>query len=235
MNKVTFEYRNIVRLFNDISCSKSMWQVFSDCIEIYSLSISNSFDVGKAFEMREMRYAEIIKDYSKEQLVIISKIFVEIAFMIEENPFRDTLGELYMQLGMGSKESGQFFTPYVVSHTLAKEALSRDTVNKLISAKKYITILEPAVGGGANAIAACEVLKSYDIDYQAKAVFVCQDLTKITAMMCHVVLSLIGCSAVIKIGDTLTEPYTNYANERRKGAELLITPMFAKNNCFEKV
>ncbi len=91
------------------------------------------------------------------------------------------------------------------------------------------------MAGGANAIAACEVLKSYNIDYQAKAVFVCQDLTKITAMMCHVVLSLMGCSAVIKIGDTLTEPYTNYANERRKGAELLITPMFAKNNCFEKV
>lgn len=234
-NTVSPEYIKIVKLFNTLSGSKAMWQIFSDCMEIYSLSISNSVDVGEEFKKREKRYRDITKTYSKGKMEIIVKIFAEIALMIEEHPFRDTLGSLYMQLEMGNKAHGQFFTPYSVSYAMAKLALDKDTVNSSISDKGFITINEPAVGGGANVIAACEILDQYGVDYRTKAVFVCQDLARLTAMMCHIVLSLMGCSAIIKIGNTLSNPYTNYVQEKQNGSELLISPMFVLNNCYGKV
>ena len=74
-----------------------------------------------------------------------------------------------------------------------------------------------------------------DINYQNRCVIVCQDLSRLTAMMCYVVLSLLGCSAVIKVGDTLCDPFTDYQSEITKGSELWTTPMFHLNNCYFKV
>ena len=54
------------------------------------------------------------------------------------------------------------------------------------------------------------------IDWQRQAVFECQDISVITALMCYVQLSLIGAAARVVIGDTL-------AGERRIA---LSTPVF---------
>ena len=155
--------------------------------------------------------------------------------MAEENPFRDLLGDLYMQLNMGSDALGQFFTPYSVSQFMAQCSMSIDEIRSKIEQDGYVTISEPAVGGGANIIAFCEYMLKNDINYQDSCVIVCQDLSRLTAMMCYVVLSLLGCSAVIKVGDTLCDPFTDYQSELAKGSELWTTPMFHLNNCYFKV
>lgn len=50
--------------------------------------------------------------------------------------------------------------------------------------------------------------EQYDIDFQRRILFVAQDVDMIAALMCYIQLSLLGCSAVVKIGDSLTEPFT---------------------------
>lgn len=212
-----------------------MWQVFNDCIEMFALSIQNTFCFGQTFEKNENRYKDITKNYSESEIETIVKIFAEITNALKANPFQDFLGDLYMQLDMGSSALGQFFTPYTVSYAMTVSSFDEKNAKAELSQKGYISVLEPAVGGGANVIAFCEVLKNHDINYQTQCVIVCQELSKLTALMCYTALSLIGCAAVVKIGDSLSDPYTNYFAECSKGAEIWTTPMFHIQNCYKKV
>lgn len=233
--KVKSEYKELVKLFNQLSGSRSLWQVFNDCIEMFALSIQNTFCFGQTFEKNENRYKDITKNYSESEIETIVKIFAEITNALEANPFQDFLGDLYMQLDMGSSALGQFFTPYTVSYAMTVSSFDEKNARAELSQKGYISVLEPAVGGGANVIAFCEVLKNHDINYQTQCVIVCQELSKLTALMCYTALSLIGCAAVVKIGDSLSDPYTNYFAECSKGAEIWTTPMFHIQNCYKKV
>lgn len=233
--KVKSEYKELVKLFNQLSGSRSLWQVFNDCIEMFALSIQNTFCFGQTFEKNENRYKDITKNYSESEIKTIVKIFAEITNALEANPFQDFLGDLYMQLDMGSSALGQFFTPYTVSYAMAESSFDEKNAKAELSQKGYISVLEPAVGGGANVIAFCEVLKNHDINYQTQCVIVCQELSKLTALMCYTALSLIGCAAVVKIGNSLSDPYTNYFAECSKGAEIWTTPMFHIQNCYKKV
>lgn len=233
--KVKSEYKELVKLFNQLSGSRSLWQVFNDCIEMFALSIQNTFCIGQTFEKNENRYKDITKNYSESEIKTIVKIFAEITNALEANPFQDFLGDLYMQLDMGSSALGQFFTPYTVSYAMAESSFDEKNAKAELSQKGYISVLEPAVGGGANVIAFCEVLKNHDINYQTQCVIVCQELSKLTALMCYTALSLIGCAAVVKIGNSLSDPYTNYFAECSKGAEIWTTPMFHIQNCYKKV
>lgn len=209
--------------------------MFNDCIEMFALSIQNTFCFGQTFEKNENRYKDITKNYSESEIETIVKIFAEITNALEANPFQDFLGDLYMQLDMGSSALGQFFTPYTVSYAMTVSSFDEKNARAELSQKGYISVLEPAVGGGANVIAFCEVLKNHDINYQTQCVIVCQELSKLTALMCYTALSLIGCAAVVKIGDSLSDPYTNYFAECSKGAEIWTTPMFHIQNCYKKV
>lgn len=204
--KVKSEYKELVKLFNQLSGSRSLWQVFNDCMEMFALSIQNTFCFSQTFEKNENRYKDITKNYSESEIETIVKIFAEITNALEANPFQDFLGDLYMQLDMGSSALGQFFTPYTVSYAMTVSSFDEKNAKAELSQKGYISVLEPAVGGGANVIAFCEVLKNHDINYQTQCVIVCQELSKLTALMCYTALSLIGCAAVVKIGDSLSDP-----------------------------
>ena len=229
------EYKNIVNMFNLLTGSQNLWQVFNDCIKLYALSFQNIYTFGKKYEENENTYKQIINQYSDNDKSVIIKIFAELVNMANDNPFRDLLGDLYMQLNMGSEALGQFFTPYNVSYITSVCSIDINDAKKKIEEKGYITINEPSCGGGANIIAACEYLKNNGINYQTQCVFSCQDLSRLTALMCYVVLSLIGCSAVIKVGDTLCDPFTCYNSELKKSSELWTTPMFHINNCYDKI
>lgn len=230
--KVKSEYKELVDLFTKLTGARSMWQVFNDCITMFAISISNRLENNN---IREKEYLDIISNYKKSEVDVILMIFVKIIDMAEENPFRDLLGELYMQLDMGSDTLGQFFTPYTITKLMAETNVDINLTREEISKKGYITVQEPACGGGANVIAVCEVLYNHDINYQKHCIVTCQDLSRVTALMCYVVLSLLGCSAVVKVGDTLCDPYETFYKEKAKGSEIWVTPMFHLNNCYSKV
>ena len=232
---VKTEYKELVKMFQELTGSRTLWQIYNDCIEMFAISIQNVFTFGKKFDENEKEYKRISHSYSKEDLDKIAQIFAKITEMLEENPYRDLLGDLYMQLNMGSDALGQVFTPYNVSYMMSEMCCNIDEIKSEIAEKGYIEIAEPACGGGANIIALCEFLHKNDINYQTQCVIVCQDLSRIAALMCYIVLSLIGCSAVIKVGDTLCNPFTDYYSEVKKGSELWTTPMFHINNCYSKV
>ena len=229
------EYRELVGMFNELTGSRSLWQIYNDCVEMFAISIQNNFTYGKKHEANESEYKRVSSNYSRAELDKISQIFAKIIEMLEENPYSDLLGDLYMQLNMGSDALGQMFTPYNVSYMMSEMSCSINKIKSEIAERGYIKVLEPTCGGGANIISICELLHKNDINYQNQCVIVCQDLSRIAALMCYTVLSLIGCSAVIKIGDSLCDPFTNYKDELAKGSDIWTTPMFHLNNCYRKV
>ena len=115
-----------------------------------------------------------------------------------------------MQAGIGSKYTGQFFTPFHLSELSAKLAIDKATVRE-----NKIRISEPSCGAGGMIIAACKILHENGFDYQRNLDVLAQDLDWKGVYMTYLQLSLIGCRAVVVQGDTLCEPYTKeYPKER---------------------
>ena len=123
-----------------------------------------------------------------------------LAMALEEEP-TDMLGRIYMEAGLGNKNTGQFFTPFHVSKVCASMALAGE------DGKERITLNEPSCGAGGMVIAAAAVLRERGINYQRCLDVVAQDLDWKGVYMCYVQLSLLGIRAVVAQGDTLSEPY----------------------------
>lgn len=141
---------------------------------------------------------------SREEMGQLHEACVE-AF--EAEPGQDLLGAAYMQLGIGSKENGQFFTPYHLSKMMAAMGVSKDVAEREIEGHGYLTVNDPAAGGGATLIAAANVLREWGINYQRKALFIAQELSEMTALSCYIQMSLLGMPGVVLIGDTMRMDY----------------------------
>lgn len=130
----------------------------------------------------------------------------------EEEGFGDLMGEMYMDLEVGSKNLGQFFTPYSISKMCAQLTIDTD----IIESQHYITVSEPACGSGGMIIAIADVIHSSGYNPQQCLLANCVDIDQTAAMMCYIQLSLLGIPAKITIGNTLT----------MKFSRTMLTPMY---------
>ncbi|WP_212743988.1 SAM-dependent DNA methyltransferase [Bathymodiolus heckerae thiotrophic gill symbiont] len=70
-------------------------------------------------ESLEDEYMQIIKPYAKDEVNAFAKLFADLVMMLEPSP-HDVLGDLYMELNLGNKNAGQFFTPAHISELMAQ-------------------------------------------------------------------------------------------------------------------
>lgn len=133
----------------------------------------------------------------------VPKLYDPVIEAFDDNPWQDLLGDVYMRLGIGNKKTGQFFTPYNVADMMARMSIDESTVTKAIAEHGYVTVNEPAAGGGANLIGYAHRLKDMGINYQRHMWFVAQELSELTALTCYVQCSILGMAGVVHIGDTL--------------------------------
>lgn len=218
--------KDFLKLFDQLTYSRSGWQVWEDLMTVMACSICNAVDRRKeAYERRERQYERSIKalggvDIPAQMLGIIT-------MALEQNPDQDFLGKLYMSLNLGNHWKGQFFTPYNVCQMMAEMNFG-DGVQTEIERKGYISICDPCVGAGAMLIAAANAMRRAKLNYQTNAVFVGQDIDRIVAMMAYIQISLIGCPGYIIIGNSLTNPPTGHVlfPKDTEGQEVWITPLF---------
>ena len=167
---------------------------------MFACAISNSVDKRYKAE-RESLYMSCVAKYTREEMQVFPKIFGEIVKQIEDNPEQDLLGDLYMQLDLGSHWHGQFFTPYNVCAMMANmeyhKVESADEV-------KPVTASDCACGGGALLIAAAHAYRKSiahtGLNPQHYLCLYAQDLSRTTAMMCYIQLSLQGYAGKVKVG-----------------------------------
>ena len=144
----------IIKKIEELSGQYSGYEIFSDWIKAAALCIDNSAGNynQEIYRKREEQYIEIAKKHPEKM-----KDFADMTGMLViclENNMEDALGKIYMQAGLGSKQTGQFFTPFHLSYLTAKIAVPEDASEQ----NPYI-MHEPSTGGGGMIIAAAKVLK----------------------------------------------------------------------------
>jgi type I restriction-modification system DNA methylase subunit len=190
----------MIKLFEKLAYKHNLWTVYSDFLEMAAISLSNSVDFINRSK-REKRYMDIIAGYSKEEESIFPQLFGELVMALEEET-TDVLGEIFMELQLGNKWKGQFFTPIHVSKAMG--ALSLQNIDTVIKEKGFITVLEPAAGGGSTIIGLALALKEKGFNYQKDMVVTAVDLDVKAVHMCYVQLSILGIPAVVMHGNTLS-------------------------------
>lgn len=189
----------IIKKIEDLSGQYSGYEIFSDWIKAAALCIDNSAGNynQEIYRKREEQYIEIAKKHPEKM-----KGFADMTGMLViclENNMEDVLGKIYMQAGLGSKQTGQFFTPFHLSYLTAKIAVPEDASEQ----NPYI-MHEPSTGGGGMIIAAAKVLKDRGLNYQKCLKVVAQDLDWKGVYMTYVQLSLLGIEATVIQGDSLS-------------------------------
>ena len=223
---VKAEYRDIVKLIESLTGSKSMWNVWNDIIEMVAISIANSVDHSPRSKGREEYYLRIAKGYSQKDMDVIARVFAEIVNHYEACPDQDLLGEIHMSLNFGSDALGQVFTPYNVCKMMAKMTVGDNLGEKEIAEKGYFSANDPACGAGATLIALVNVLKERGLNYQQQLFIIAQDIERTAALMCYIQLSMLGCAAAIFIGDTIRNPATDNPTRLELDENVWLTPIF---------
>ena len=164
-------------------------------------------------EEREKQYLSVIGRYTAEEQKIFPEMMSIVILALEDNPEQDFLGSLYHYLELHQEQKGQFFTPYNISRFMAEVLFEKNDAKRKLEQNGYIRVSAPACGAGAMLIAFAKAAKRSGINYQKQVLFVAQDIDHTAAMMCYIQLSLLGCPAVVIIGDTLTKPMFHPDND----------------------
>lgn len=209
MNKNN-KIKRITEIINDLGRKYSRSEIFTDWVKMMALSIVNStcFYKDSTYEKREKEYLAIAKKYDEETFSCFSEMFALLVIAMEKE-MKDILGEIYMNLGLGKKGSGQVFTPFHVAGLMANLMLTED-----ISPKKPYTMSEPTCGSGVMVIALAKIMKERGINYIQCLRVVAQDIDQTAVYMTFVQLSLYGIDAVVIQGDALDQKSAEYSPER---------------------
>lgn len=97
-----------VKLFSQTARYHHRFKVFEDFISCSVIALENRLHFS---EVREQKYLRIVSGYEKEDVTRMAQL---LAYVVNglQNGFCDFLGNIFMQLELGDKYRGQFFTPY---------------------------------------------------------------------------------------------------------------------------
>lgn len=183
-------------------------QLIADVFECGAISISNTVDFAPQMK-REERYRDIMNKYRPEERELLSEIFTQIYMLLssvvyDNGHFSDYLGELFMRCNQGNSKAGQFFTPYHISHFMAKASIGDEVVKKAED-DGILTVCDPCCGGGGMMIAALDVLKNdYHINYARHCFMECSDIDLRCVHMTYLQLALAGVPAIVKHQNSLS-------------------------------
>ena len=201
-------------------------EVWSDFITMSACALSNAGD-KRFFQEREEMYLASVKRYTKDEADILAQMLGYVIMALEENPEQDFLGEMFSGLNLHNEWKGQFFTPYHIGSFMA--AINIESAKEELKQKDYITVNDCCCGAGCLLIAFANEARKAKIDFQNRVIFVAQDLDFTAAMMCYIQLSLLGCKAIVKVGNSLTDPVIPADLE---GKDVWYTPMYTRGNLF---
>jgi hypothetical protein len=103
-------------------------------------------------------FRECLDKYPYEQGAEFGRLLGVYTQAVEDMPFQDILGELFMRLDVNSVRAGQFMTPYHIAEMMARMEFSREDFESLVAEKGQVTVCDPAVGSGVMLLAFARVV-----------------------------------------------------------------------------
>lgn len=228
--RITGTKRELLQIVRELGQSRQTWQVWADLMDAIACALSNAADPDKErVAEREKEYAECIKRLGGD-VDIVARAYATIVVGLEENPDQDFLGQLYMELELGSHWHGQFFTPYSICQMMAQTTMDEELVKAQVSEHGYITVNDPACGAGATLVAAINRLNRLGIG-QGRYLVTGNDIDRVAAQMCYIQLSTLGAAGWVAITNTLSDPVTGdpIMPAEKPGQEFWYTPMYYLN------
>lgn len=192
--------KEMIRLLKETADHQDRYRVFSDCMEMLALTISNHADRTQ-YQEREARYLELAKNYSRGELEAFGQILAHLQAALHAD-YQDYLGQVFMESGLGNSDRGQFFTPFEVSQMIAELQFGTELLST-IQERGFATLLEPAAGSGGMVVAAAKVMMGMGVNFQTSCHATCIDIDHKAVHMAYIQISLIGMPAVVIHGDTL--------------------------------
>lgn len=196
--------KTIAKRLKSVGYAHDLYRVFSDCMEVMAISISNAVDLSQAAE-REARYLAIIKRYDRNTVSMFAQVLGDVCMGLEAGPC-DLLGQAFGELEVHNAARGQFFTPFEVCRLMAGLTISDGAaMRQAIQDKGYVTLVEPACGSGAMVLAMAEQFQLRGLNYQKQLHVTAVDLDARAAHMAFVQLSLLHIPAIVIVGNSLTQ------------------------------
>jgi hypothetical protein len=167
-------HEQMARAFRDqmhtLALHRHPYEVFRAFIEIAALTIHQSpYHAGMrarddAFDRIERAYLSAVKPDSPDELEGLVKLYSLATLAFSTYPAPDLLGRVDMELDLGHKRSGPYFTPPPVARAMAKMMVH--DVYPLIDQKGFVTLSEPTCGSGCLLIEAANRLHELGYDPQ---------------------------------------------------------------------
>lgn len=200
--------KELVALIKGMAPRWGFRDVFTDFIELSSLSISNVVDKAQ-LDAREARYLQIAKKYPREDMERFPRMLACLTLAMEQccaaGELEDVLGSLYMTLDLGNDRAGQVFTPYHVSQLMARVLVGdAGAVQAEVQAKGFVDLMEPTCGAGGMVIAMADALRTAGLNYQQSMHATCVDIDLRCVHMTYLQLSLLHVPAVVVHGNSLS-------------------------------
>ena len=180
-----------------LAYSKRISDVFRDFLILSSCALAQPF--YRSDEL-EQTYLDTVNKYTKEQAEEFSQLLAFLISALTEK-HQDFLGQVYMQLNIGSTAKGQFFTPYHISQFIAEINFAETEIK--LKEQEFITLSDPCCGSAGMIIAFAETMKNKGYNYQNQLFVEVIDIDEMCFMMAYVQLSLYGVPARVMLGDSL--------------------------------
>ena len=222
--------QELLQIIQKLSQTHQTWQVWADLMSAIACALSNAADPDKErVERREKEYAESIKRLGGD-VDIVARAYASIVMALETNPDQDFLGQIYMELNLGSHWHGQFFTPYSLCQLMAQTTMGGELLKAQVADHGYITVNDNACGAGATLVAAINHLHRMGIG-QGQYLVCGNDIDRVAAQMCYIQLSTLGAVGWVAITNTLSDPVTGdpIIPTEKPGQEFWYTPMYYLN------
>lgn len=142
MKGVIDHEKAFISLFNQTARYHHRHQVFEDFVSCSVIALQNALSFC---EKREQKYLRIVARYEKPDVVSMAKLLAHVVNGLDDSP-GDFLGRVFMQLELGDKYRGQFFTPWDVAIMMTRMQLGNVAAH--FKDKPFFTLSEPACGAG---------------------------------------------------------------------------------------
>lgn len=199
MKNVINHEKAFLSLFSQTARYHRRHQVFEDFISCSVIALENRLQFC---EKREQKYLRIVSRYEKPDVENMAHLLAHVVNGLEENP-GDFLGRVFMQLEMGDKYRGQFFTPWSIGVMMARMQLGK--IEENFRDKPFITLSEPACGAGCMALAFASVLREAGYSPHRYLWVSATDIDPLAAGMAYIQLSLCGVAGEVVIGNALSD------------------------------
>lgn len=182
----------------------SLARIWDDWICSIAAATSNGCDKRPAvYDRREAEYMDVVARHGREAMHSFKAMFGLLLEALDVPRPVDVLGSIYMALELGSDSAGQFFTPTDVCELMAAMLMTPEQVREQVERDGWLSICEPAIGGGATVIPVIAAVREAGLDPTQHMHVTGVDVHGVVLRMAYVQLSWLGVPAVLSVGDSL--------------------------------